>query len=411
MNMKKLITTAFIAAACSTQAANPEPVIYGTLVKANGQEVTGTIRWGDQETFLSDIFNGKKTATVGWDILTDDQQDEVESLQPGPKANIGDLQITFKSFFGKEVEPPFYNVPFGAIQRIDVDNKNDTFTATLHDGTQIIITESTNDLTDEINVLTPEGQTSEYDLDDLTAVVFSKAPERYSTFGEGIYGVVTSDLGTFSGRIMWDKDERLTSEELDGSENGEDYEIKFTDIRSIEKQGNASKVVLRDNKELLLTGTNDVNNGNRGIWIDHPDLGRIEVHWSQFKKLVIQEVDVNWMDFDDYKNTTRPLSAQVTLEDGQSWLSKPLIFDLNQQSSAEMLYVEVDKANRQIPLHTIKSMQRLNDHSVELTFKDGSKKIAYGNRSVSFESNGLITNEDGKQQWTRWLDVKSLSFE
>ncbi len=407
--MKKIFNISLLLAAFTTYAANPEPVLYGTLTDDNGKTFTGTIRWGDQETFLSDIFNGRKIKTVGIEHLSDDEVDHLESLQPGPKASIGDVEITFKSFFGNDIELPYFNTTFGSIKRIDV--KDGLFTATLHDGTTIISDgEGSNDLHDDINVMDAQGKRNEFDIEDISSVVFSKAPSDVTTYGDGIYGTVTSEIGTFSGRIMWDKDERLTHEKLDGNDETKDYEIQFADIKSIEKSDNKSKVNLKDGVELLLGGTNDVNRGNRGIWVDNPDLGRIEIHWKQFIKLDIEEVDVEWLDFDDYVQQAAKLSGTVILNDDTQLEAQQITLDLNQQSQDELLYADVNQANRQIPFRIIKQITKKHEHAVDLLMRDQSTLMAYGTRSVNIENNGVLISNNDEHRWVPWQQVKSIIF-
>ena len=106
--MKKLFFTVLFSASCCVVAANPEPIIFGTVIGTNGQTYTGSIRWGDQETFLSDIFNGRKIATVGIEHLNDDEIADLMDHQPGPQVTLGDLQITLEPIFGKKIEKPLF---------------------------------------------------------------------------------------------------------------------------------------------------------------------------------------------------------------------------------------------------------------------------------------------------------------
>jgi|GEM_PF-1090102 len=392
----------------TTMAANPEPIMFGTVTHSNGESTTGSLRWGDQETFLSDIFNGEKLMTTGIEHLSADEKEQLIDHQPGPKARIGDLEITFKSFFSKEIDMPLFNVPFGAIKRID--HKDGVFTITLHDGSSFQSNDEHNDTRDDIYVLSTEGQTSEFEIEDLSSIVFSAAPTDAKSFDKGIYGTVTSEIGTFQGRIMWDKDERTMDKELDGNDESQEHEIKFAQIKSIEKvnNGNASKVQLKDGKTLTLNGTNDVNNSNRGIWIDNPDLGRIEISWQQFSQLNIESVDVDWLTFDDYVTQAKQLSGTVVLHDDKQIKAKALTFDLNQQSEAELLHVDVNGSNRQIPLKLIETITKKHDQAVELRLRDQSQLLAHGNRSVTQENNGLMVLADDQNKWYPWKLIKAI---
>ena len=413
--MKKIIQAALISSLTITsqisQAANPEPTLYGTVTHENGQSVTGSIRWGDQESFLSDIFNGEKLSTTGIEHLSDDEKEALENHQPGPKAQIGGLAITFKSFFGKEIKLPKFNVHFGAIKKIE--HSNGTFTVTLHDGSSFQTNDQHNDTSDEVFVLNTEGETTAYEIEDLSSIVFSAAPENAKTFNDGIYGTVNSELGTFYGRIMWDKDERTLSEKLDGNDESQEHDINFSAIKSIEKvnEGNAAKVELKDGNTLVLKGTNDVNNSNRGIWIDNPETGRVEIKWQQFTKLNIETVDVDWKSFNDYVAQAKKISGTITLKDKQQIKADALTFDLNQQSQAELFDADMNGSNRQVPFKLIKKITQKNKQAVELLMRNDQQMMAYGSRNVTQDNNGVLATINDKHQWYQWEEIESIEFD
>ena len=387
-----------------------EPSLYGSITRPDGQQVTGTIQWDDEETFLSDIFNGRKIETVGLEYLTPAEIKTLTNHQPGPKAEVMGFEITFKSIFGKEIDKPNFYVPFGAIKTIDVNNTNNQLTVTLHDGSQIITNGGSNDIDAKVNVLDKEGEKTSYDMDDLEKIEFFKPPATVNTFGEGIYGEVESESGTYSGRIMWDQDERLLSEELDGSENGQDYEIKFADIAVIEKKDNASLVTLKDGKTLLLRGTNDVNQGNRGIYVNIPGGVRKDIKWSDFKKLTIQQTDLDWNGQYQQLTQIQLLSGVIELKNGEKINAKQLAFDLNHQSSAELLNVQINGKEHFIPFYLIASISPLNELASTLTLRDGSEYVAYGERYVTRDNNGIMALIEDKNQWIQWQEVKTILF-
>ncbi|MCX7554055.1 hypothetical protein OS175_09210 [Marinicella sp. S1101] len=390
---------------------NPEPVLFGTVTLTNGETKTGTLRWDKQEAFLSDIFNGYKSQTVGFEHLSEDEKDALLDHQPGPQANIGDLQITFKSFFGKEIDPPEFSVNFGAIKRIDIDGSE--VVLSLHDGSTISTDDNNNDTSDDILVKTTEGETSTHDFDDIKHIVFSAAPDDAKTFGDGIYGTVESSIGTFAGRIMWDKDERMTDEELDGNADNKEYEIKFADIKVIEKtaQGDASRVVLKDGEELVIDGTNDVNRGNRGIWIDNPELGRVEVSWRQFEKLTIGPVDVKWHEFADYAQASQPLSGRVQLKDGTNITAQAITYDMNQQSGAEILESEIGGNTRLIPFYNVNKLSKNENNLVELVLDSGVKTLALNHNSVTFNNNGLLLLSNNQYKYYPWEQIQTIELD
>lgn len=409
--MKKKLITAFLV---TTQlaTASPEPVIYGTLITNNDEKITGTLRWGEQELFLSDIFNGHKIETIGIEHFTADEKKALEEHQPGPQAKIGGIQVTFKSFFGNEIKKPYYNLPFGAIAKLLIDDANSKYVATLHDGVEIIADGNANDLNDEIYVMTAEGDTKEFEIEDIKQINFSQAPVDAKRFDQGIYGTVTTKQGTYQGRFMWDKDERALTEKLDGyDEKRNDHEIKFSNIKSIERKDNKSLVTLNDGKALLLGGTNDVDSTNRGLWLYRPDTGRIEIKWEDFIEFEMNDVDVNWLTFRDYQQFNQPLSATVFLTDDSSIHVNSIAYNLNQQSGHEWLEVDINEHTHFIPFRTIKKITKLNTSAVELLLRNGDNKIAYGQRSVTRDSNGLFVMHNNRPRWIIWQDVQSIEFD
>ncbi len=410
--MKKALITGLLTLTITASAENLEPVIYGTVISNNNEQTTGTIRWGEQEMWLSDIFNGQKMTTIGIEHFTDEQKEALEDHQPGPQARVGGLQITFKSFFGNEIKQPYYNIPFGALAKLELDNNNNKYLATLHDGIVIDADSDTNDLSDDVYVLTAAGDTVSFDMDEIKVIEFSQAPTEAKRFDQGIYGVLTTKSGQLQGRFMWDKDERALDEELDGyDENRTEHEIKFGKIKSIERQGDKSYVILKDGKSLLLGGTNDVDSSHRGLWFYHPDIGRQEIMWDDFVKLEFTDVDVKWLTFKDYQSHSHPLSGTIMLADNSTLKASEIAFDLNQQSGHELLEVEINNRNHYVPFRNIKKITQLNTSSVELQLRSGVKEIAYGQKAVSRDSNGLfVKDEHNNHQWIMWKDVKSIVF-
>lgn len=130
---------------------------------------------------------------------------------------------------------------------------------------------------------------------ELSEVAFSEAPSGIGSL-EGwpvdaeLRGVVTlSDGSVRSGPIRWDADEAATWEILDGSVGDVDVDVEFSFVARVEPEGGeASRVVLRDGRELVMDGSNDVNSGNRGIYVQGTD-----GEWSY-----IDWYDVASVDFD-----------------------------------------------------------------------------------------------------------------
>jgi hypothetical protein len=109
--------------------------------------------------------------------------------------------------------------------------------------------------------------------------------------GHGLTGrVTTHDGGQFAGRLVYDFDESETTETLDASLAGIDYNIPFALIRSVVPRGREASratVILRDRREeLQLERTGDLGDGNAGMLIFADGRDRPEfVPWANVERV------------------------------------------------------------------------------------------------------------------------------
>lgn len=93
----------------------------------------------------------------------------------------------------------------------------------------------------------------------------------YGAFDGGypIHGtIVTRDGEEFTGRIRWDSDEEWSWERLDGYSEDVDFAIEFANVLSIERAGeDGARVTVLDGRTFELTGSNDVDLNNKGIFV------------------------------------------------------------------------------------------------------------------------------------------------
>ncbi len=125
-------------------------------------------------------------------------------------------------------------------------------------------------------------------------VVFSAPPPSpaYGAFdgGRPLTGRLTLTDGSLrSGAIVWDDDETSTQATLDAEIDGIEYSIAFAELVSVLRLPEASKVRLRDGRDLVLRGTNDVDASNRGIGITTAGAERELVPWDRVTLVEFQD--------------------------------------------------------------------------------------------------------------------------
>jgi hypothetical protein len=108
--------------------------------------------------------------------------------------------------------------------------------------------------------------------------------------GKRLHGtVINRDGKSFAGDIAWDNDERFGWEHLNGEQNGINYDVEFANIAKIERHsGRAARVTLRNGTVLRLRGSNDVDDENKGIFVETARDETEEVDWDEFEKITLE---------------------------------------------------------------------------------------------------------------------------
>ncbi|MEJ2204267.1 MAG: hypothetical protein P8170_09165 [Gemmatimonadota bacterium] len=225
-----------------------EARLYGTLATRSGLEFEGYIAWDVDEIYTTDVLDG--------DDASHDRR----------------------------------KIPFGSIAAIERYGSR-AAKVTLVNGEQVIL-RGTNDVDASNNGITVSdaalGQ-AKVDWGELESVRFHRPRTQpgYGSFdgGERLYGTVLTELGEeLSGEIAWDNDEEYSWEMLNGDVEGVELHVEFSRIARIEKTSRGALVELRDGRVFELGGSNDVDEGNRGITIRSGG-GAHEVEWESFREL------------------------------------------------------------------------------------------------------------------------------
>jgi hypothetical protein len=227
-----------------------ESRLYGTLTTRSGDSFTGRIAWDVDEIYTTDILDGDRD--------------------------------------GRRLK-----IPFGAIQRIERRGSRSA-RVLLSSGEELNLS-GTNDVNDEnsgISVSDPSLGQVKVGWDDFADVTFTEAPADADRVlfdgGRSITGSVVTESGeSLTGTVRWDNDEASTWEMLNGESRGVDFEIEFAQIARIEKSGRGALVTLRDGRSFELSGSNDVNDENRGIVVDTGN-GVRKVPWEDFRELRLE---------------------------------------------------------------------------------------------------------------------------
>jgi len=411
MKINYFLLIAFIFALfCENSQAQNQLFIYGK-VYTKDEVYTGYIRWGKEEVYWTDLFNSTKRKNHFLKYLN---RADTERLRESNRNNsvstvFGNIKINENWNDGNH-NHTFVSY-FGDIKEMTIEDDNEV-TLKFKNDQRMNLRGGSNDLGTKIYVIDKElGHVSVY-WDRLKKIEFMEAPSSADqTFGAPIYGTVETSSGTYSGFIQWDHDERLTSDKLDGDYKDGDVSVPFSQIATIERDGRGCVVQMRSGKSIYLTGSNDVNNENRGIIVSIPEIGRFDIPWRDFYKLDIESVpsDVK-QSYNDFP-VAKDLVAEIVLITGEK-LTGAIAYDLDESFDFEMLDGKLDHIKTYIPFRNIQRIEPKNYSYSNVTLKNGVKLTLGETQDLSDKNDGLLifTNDD-HSRYVKWNEIESIHFQ
>ena len=269
-----------------------------------------------------------------------------------------------------------------------------------------------NDIGTTIKVYVENLGKVEIDWDDMEEVIFSDSSSDFkSSIGDPLFGKVESWNGTFEGLIQWDKDERVSTDVLNGEEDGKDLEIEFGNIKSIERRGRGSLVMLKSGQSFRLDGSNDVGDGNRGIVITNPQKGRVVVTWEDFDKVTFSQNNPSLMDFKAFGKATF-INGSVTTQEDDTFTGR-IVYDLDETYNFEILNGEKGDTEFEIPFELIKQIKPINSNRSTVVLKSGDELPMEDTQDVAYKHTGLLVYDQGENEppiYIPWNAVKVIDL-
>jgi hypothetical protein len=303
-----------------------------------------------------------------------------------------------------------FSIPFGHLHSIEPLGRNAAL-LTLKDGREIEVDGSSSDIGSGLRgVVIDDAKHGPVKLDwrQIDLVEFRDNPEAKGD-RERLYGTVTTSDESFTGFIVWDRDESMREDILDGESGDEEHEIAFGKIRKIEPVSDeGSRITLVNDESIVLTGTNDVDHSHRGLVITIPGTGSVELEYEQVKSVVFEDAPASrpYSDFDG----GRELSGTVQLRRGGS-VSGKIVWDRDEANTWELLNGEDGEVDYNIPFDRIRSIKPLGSNASEVVLTDGRTLRLSNSNDVDADNKGLIiTQADGTTVELSWDEVRSVDF-
>jgi hypothetical protein len=393
-----------LALAIPTPAAagSAQGFIYGRVTTDDGDVHEGRLRWSDEEAFWGDFFNSTKEK--------EDRPylEEIPEDQRRRGTPIKIFGLTVGTHYENSGSARMLKIRFGDIAELR-PRGGDRATMVLKDGSQFELDGGSNDLGATIHVSGGAAGDVEIEWGDIESIEFSEAPAGLEVREHRLHGTVVTEVGEFRGFIQWDKHECVSSDKLDGENDDGDHALEMGSIRSIERASyRGSLVTLRDGRELLLEGTNDVNDENRGIFVEDPRFGRLLVSWDAFERIDFSDLEESGPGYGEYKPGT-PLRGAVTDVDGTVHRGR-IVYDLDESATWEFLDGDSDDISYSVPMGLVSSIEPRKGGSL-VALKSGEKLDLGGAADVDEDNDGIAIVDGDETVYVAWERVRRVDFE
>jgi hypothetical protein len=412
-----LILSVFLVCTYSLHAQD-EGFIYGKISTEDGKTYEGPIRWGKEEVYWVDMFNAAKERNENLKYLSASQRDNLDERQ---FSNWNNWSDNFGNWFARKTTWHVdydndyihqFACQFGEIKVIRPMGKK-YLEVEMQSGVVYELTgEGYNDVGLDIKIMDKEIGEVEVYWNRIEKIEFMNTPSKVSTkFGEPLYGTVQAYGEKFTGFIQWDKDERLSTDKLDGDSDDGDVSIEFSKIKEIERRGGRSEVTLKSGRKLLLDGSNDVSDGHRGVIIMNKDFASITVPWDEFENIVFEEKSQQPIaTYNDFK-TQKELAATVKTEGGKTFKGR-LVYDLDETHDHELLQGKEGEVEYAIPFRNIKRITPKGGYRCMIEMKNGKIISLDEGQDVNERNQGVLvfTTGNSEPEYVEWDEVSEIEF-
>lgn len=380
-----------------------EGFLYGRVVTRSGNTYTGLLRWGTQELFWDDLFNSAKEELPYARYAPGDRRRE--------EPRIGLLERIVRLVFDDDWEASRqFWVRFGDVDRIQVGGRRET-EVVMKGGARFLVAGGGNDVGETIRVHDAALGVVELEWNGIETIQFLPTPAGLELPGKRLYGRVETRAGTFRGFIQWDAEECISIDKLDGESVDGDLSIEMGKLRSIARNSrHSSRVVLADGRSLDLDGTNDVDSSIRGIYVEDPRYGRVDVPWDLFERVDFQPAPGSGPAYDSFQ-AGEPLAGTVTARGGQRHQGR-IVFDLDEAHGFEILQGELDGVELYVPFSRVASISPQGRRGSEVRLRNGEELYLEEVQDVSSDNAGVLIfdREGAEPTYLAWDEVERIDF-
>ncbi len=383
--------------------------IYGKITTVDGDVFEGVIRWDKNEAHWVDVLDGTKELK---------REKGERSSRKKYRDKKGTIEIFGWELGGSTTINWSGNaqsgVRFGHLKSLEVSDDNAAL-LTFKSGEEVEFEGGSTDIGSDIREIVIDDEVEgEIELvwDDIERVDFMATKSGATdSFGDRLYGKLTTRRGDeFTGYVCWDVDEVYSTDILDGDDKRRSRKVKFGKIASIARySSNGATLTMVDGDEMVLRGSNDVDDGNRGIIIGDRAFGQVRVEWGEFDRLDFMPLPDRGVEYNDFDGGKR-LEGTVFTEDGESYTGT-IRWDDDEEYTWEILDGDTRDVQFDIEFGLIKQIRKRSYRSSIVTVSDGREFRLRDSNDVDEDNKGIyIKLSDGDEVEVNWEDFERVEF-
>ncbi len=399
-----------VARAGQAAQQGAEDRIWGVVTTTQGRRHEGFLRWDLNEAAWADVLHGSKAADPELQDRIAETLGEDLAVRGRSVEYLG-VRISWE----RDGEPPMSQsgIPFGHLLWLEVPTEDEPARLGLKSGEELLLSGRSSDLGPGLRAFVvedPRGDRTELGWRDVARVDFRPAPATAAPSARRLYGTIEDRWGDrWTGFVSWDLDEALTSDILDGEEDGRDRDVPFADIRQVDRRvEGGARVTLVDGREMVLEGTNDVDDGHRGIHVSDPHLGQIALEWGDVRSVRFA-VPTESAPYHLFDGGTR-LRGTVSTEGGETLVGR-VIWDADESWTWESLDGSRRGRSFEVEFRHIARIERRSSRGVEVTLRDGRTLDLRDSTDVDESNRGIVIElDDGGLRVLEWDEFESVDF-
>ena len=243
---------------------------------------------------------------------------------------------------------------------------DENVTVIMNDGREVAVAGYANDVSSDILIYTGAEEPEEIEWDDIARIDFAQAPPEAAPYASRALGSVKSRSGDLEGFIMWDESECTSIDIIDADER----DVPLGEIhRIVRANEGGSHVTFTDGTTESLTGSNDVDKGQRGTHVEVPGTGRINVPWKDFLEVTFDHEAGSGPGRDAFAAITE-LQGTVTDIDGGSWTGR-VVWDADEGWTCDIFNGVGDPWVYDIPFENIAAIIKTDLATCRVTLTSG----------------------------------------